>query len=142
MPQALDSRPYLCSLITTKDCMNYKHLNSEQRYTISVLLQRDEPMSRAEIARTIGVHRSTVSRKLKRNSDGRGHHKYEHDLAQRKADKRMKDRPHAYKFTDEMKRDASRYIIYMQYSPAGDRQMPAARSGDGLTRDAVQMDLG
>lgn len=120
--------------------MNYKHLNSEQRYTISVLLQRDEPMSRAEIARTIGVHRSTVSRELKRNSDGRGHHKYEHDLAQRKADKRMKDRPHANKFTDEMKRDASRYI--MQYSPAGDRQMPAARSGDGLIRDAVQMDLG
>lgn len=97
--------------------MKYKHLSPEQRYTISVLLQRDEPMSPAEIARTIGVHRSTVSRELKRNSDGRGHHKYNHDLAQRKADKRMKNRPHACKFTDEMKRDARRYLIYMQYSP-------------------------
>ena len=81
------SRPYLCSLITTKDCMKYSHLSPEQRYTISVLLQRDEPMSPAEIARTIGVHRSTVSRELKRNSDGRGHHKYNHDLAQRKAER-------------------------------------------------------
>ena len=97
--------------------MKYKHLSPEQRYTISVLLQRDEPMSPAEIARTIGVHRSTVSRELKRNSDGRGHHKYNHDLAQRKAEGRMKNRPHACKFTDEMKREARRYLIYMQYSP-------------------------
>ena len=51
--------------------MKYRHLSPEQRYTISVLLQRDEPMSPAEIARTIGVHRSTVSRELKRNIDGR-----------------------------------------------------------------------
>ena len=91
--------------------MEYSHLSSEQRYTICVLLQRDEPMSQTEIARTIGVHRSTVSRELKRNSDVRGHHKYNHELALRKADKRMKDRPHAHKFTDEMKEAARHYII-------------------------------
>ena len=74
-------------------------------------------MSQTEIAKTIGVNKSTVSRELKRNSDGRGHHRYRHDLAQRKADSRMKNRPHASRFSDEMKRDARRYIIYMEYSP-------------------------
>ena len=74
-------------------------------------------MTLTEIAKTIGVHKSTVSRELKRNSDGRGHHKYNNELAQRKADKRMKDRPHAHKFTDEMKKEARRFIVYMDYSP-------------------------
>ena len=74
-------------------------------------------MSPAKIAQKIGVDRSTVYREIKRNSDGRGHHKYKSDLAQRKSDKRMKNRPHYKKFTDDMKRDARRLIVYMEYSP-------------------------
>ncbi len=97
--------------------MRYSHLKSEQRYAISVLLQRAEPMSLARIAETIGVNKSTVSRELRRNSDGRGHHRYNPYLAQRKADRRMRNRPHAHRFTDEMKREAERCIVLSDYSP-------------------------
>ncbi len=97
--------------------MRYSHLNSEQRYAISVLLQRAEPMSLARIAEKIGVNKSTVSRELRRNSDGRGHHRYNPELAQRKAAGRMRNRPHAHRFTDEMKREAERCIVLFDYSP-------------------------
>jgi IS30 family transposase len=48
----------------------YKQLTSEQRYTISVLLQKK--MTQSFIAETIGVSVSTVSREIKRNSNEKG----------------------------------------------------------------------
>ena len=48
----------------------YKHLISEQRYTISVMLQNG--MKRKEIAEAIGVSASTITRELQRNSGSRG----------------------------------------------------------------------
>ncbi len=51
----------------------YKQLTSEQRYTISVLLQKN--MTISFIAETIGVSVSTVSREIKRNSNERGVYK-------------------------------------------------------------------
>lgn len=74
-------------------------------------------MTRAEIARKIGVSRSTVCRELKRNSDGRGHHCYNSCLAQRKADARVKKRRHHVRFSEEMKREARRMIVLEEYSP-------------------------
>jgi IS30 family transposase len=50
--------------------MMYKQLTSEQRYTISVLLQRK--CSLIFIADTIGVSVSTVCRERKRNSNAKG----------------------------------------------------------------------
>ena len=97
--------------------MKYKHLSPAQRYTISVLLQGDEPMSLAKIAEKIGVNKSTVCRELKRNSDKRGKGKYNPDLAQRKAERRIKDRRHVITFDEDMKRYARRLLIYMEYSP-------------------------
>lgn len=52
--------------------MKYKHLTAEQRYTIDVLLQQKK--SRKEIAKTIGVSESTLSREIRRNSGQRGYH--------------------------------------------------------------------
>lgn len=52
--------------------MKYHHLTAEQRYTIDVLLRQKK--SRKEIAQTIGVCQSTLSRELKRNSGQRGYH--------------------------------------------------------------------
>lgn len=52
--------------------MKYHHLTSEQRYTIDVLLRQKK--SRKEIAQTIGVSQSTLSREIKRNSGQRGYH--------------------------------------------------------------------
>lgn len=81
--------------------MKYKHL-PQQRYAISVMLQR--PMTMSAIAEIIGVTKSSVSREVKRNCAGRGMHVYRWELAQRKYEKRMKQRPHYIKFTDEMNR--------------------------------------
>ena len=46
--------------------MKFQQLTSEQRYTISVLLQKE--MSKKAIAEAIGVYRSTVYREIERNS--------------------------------------------------------------------------
>ena len=61
----------------------YKHLNQQQRYTISVMKQKG--LDNNFIADAIGVDRSTVYRELKRNSGKRG---YSHTLAQEMADER------------------------------------------------------
>lgn len=45
----------------------YNHLTKEQRYTISVCLKKK--MSLTDIAKLIGVSKSTVSREIKRNSN-------------------------------------------------------------------------
>lgn len=61
----------------------YRQLTREQRYTIESLLESNN--SQTDIARVIGVHKSTLSRELKRNSGMRGYHF-------RKADKKAKNR--------------------------------------------------
>lgn len=65
------------------------HLTSEQRYTISVLL--DQNFSKSEIAIVIKKEKSVLTRELKRNCDLRSG-KYDFDLAQRKYEKRQKDK--------------------------------------------------
>ena len=56
--------------------MSYQQLTEGQRYQISVL--RTQSMSVSAMARAIGVHRSTLYRELRRNSqDG-----YQPDYAQ------------------------------------------------------------
>ena len=49
----------------------YSQLTSEQRYQISVLLKADHTQS--EIAELVGVHKSTISREIRRNTGGRGY---------------------------------------------------------------------
>ena len=46
--------------------MKFHQLTSEQRYTISILLQKE--MSKKAIAEAISVHRSIVYREIERNS--------------------------------------------------------------------------
>lgn len=96
--------------------MEYKHLTQGQRYTIKVHLQAGD-LNKSEIAALIGVNKSTISREIKRNSDGRGHHKYDDDLAQRKYEKRMKQRPHSERFTEGMKSEVRCLVVQEQYSP-------------------------
>ena len=52
-----------------------KQLTSEQRYTISVLLQKE--MKKKDIAKAINVNPSTLYRELKRNSGSRNHYNWE-----------------------------------------------------------------
>ncbi|MFA5706485.1 MAG: helix-turn-helix domain-containing protein, partial [Candidatus Neomarinimicrobiota bacterium] len=48
----------------------YKQLTCEQRYAIKILKEKD--FLQKDIAASIGVNRSTISRELKRNSGKRG----------------------------------------------------------------------
>lgn len=65
----------------------YTHLTQYQRYQISFL--KNMGLSQTEIAKELRVHKSTVSRELKRNTGGRG---YLPRQAQRKALNRRKDK--------------------------------------------------
>ena len=75
-------------------------LTKAQRYTISVM--RKQNFSMGEIAAVIGKHKSTISRELRRNCDGRSG-RYDADLAQRKCEKRQKGKPHRVRFTEEVR---------------------------------------
>ena len=71
----------------------YTQLTHTQRYQISALLKIGH--FQAEIAKTIGVHKSTISREIKRNRGKRGYRpKQAHQLAvarQDKAESRITD---------------------------------------------------
>ena len=62
--------------------MMYKHLTREQRYGIYLGKQKGETLE--IIARSIGVHKSTVSREVKRNSTPNGSYVWNkaHDMAE------------------------------------------------------------
>ena len=90
-----------------------KHLTVEQRYAIYTMLQI--PLKRKEIAEAIGVHKSTISRELKRNCDMRSG-KYVMDLAQRKAEKRKKAKRHKERFTVSMQRRIKK-LLKKGFSP-------------------------
>lgn len=57
----------------------YEQLTEGQRYQISVL--RAQGVSQSETARCIGVHKSTVSRELKRNTQAQGYNPREAHVA-------------------------------------------------------------
>ena len=68
--------------------MSYRQLTWEQRYQIWALLKIGT--KRSEIAKEIGVHKSTVSRELTRNESGRW--KYNPSRAMRMAHERHEDK--------------------------------------------------
>ena len=73
------------------------HLTVAQRYTISSMLKNGYSQSA-----TIAKGKSVVSRELKRNADARSG-KYRSDLAQRKTDRRHKQKPKKVRLTDQVK---------------------------------------
>jgi IS30 family transposase len=77
-----------------------KHLTVEQRYTISVMLQKG--YKQKQIAEAIGKDKSTVCRELRRNCDARSG-EYRYELAQRKCDKRHQTKPKKIRFTEQVK---------------------------------------
>lgn len=79
--------------------MHYNQLTQEQRYHISSLLK--SPMLQKDIAKEIGVHKSTISRELRRNEGERG---YRPKQAGEKADFRKHHAKKHIKFTDAIKK--------------------------------------
>ena len=65
-------------------------------------MMRKQNFPMGEIAAAIGKHKSTISRELRRNCDGRSG-RYDADLAQRKCERRQKGKPHRVRFTEEVR---------------------------------------
>lgn len=69
--------------------MRYKQLTYEQRYLIYAVLKMG--ISQSRIAEMVGVHKSTISRELKRNTGKRGYrYKQAHRMAQHRQNKTRK----------------------------------------------------
>ncbi|MGB6423613.1 MAG: IS30 family transposase [Anaerolineales bacterium] len=88
---------------------SYKQLASVQRYQISFMLKMG--ISQTEIANEISVHRSTISRELRRNRGKRGYRpKQAHQMALSRRNKAN------YRFTPETW-DRIEHLIRMDWSP-------------------------
>lgn len=96
---------------------NYKQLCLSQRYQIQSLLEVG--LSQTEIAEHIGVHRSTISRELKRNIPCRGQTagRYIVEHAQRKADYRHSNKPKRVLLNEGLKRRIEGLMRYEKWSP-------------------------
>ena len=90
----------------------YKQLNQEQRYTIAQLLKRGASLQ--EIARTIEVSVSTVSREIKRN---KGKYTYRAAYAHMLARERIQWRQHPRCFTADLRLRAEELLRYKQWYP-------------------------
>ena len=91
----------------------YKQLTSEQRYTISVLLQKK--ISMTFIARVIKVSVSTVSREISRNSNTKG--VYDPRQAELKKRRRKSKNPGNHSISAELRSETFRLIREEQWSP-------------------------
>ena len=91
----------------------YKQLTSEQRYTISVLLQNRTKQK--EIAKAINVSASTVSREIRRNSGVRG--RYNWETAQANAVQTKRKKPDNHSINKDVMEEAKHLLVTEQWSP-------------------------
>jgi len=92
---------------------NYNQLSLENRHQIKALL--DAGHNQSEIARTLGVHRSTISRELKRNiTNGSSAGKdYCPQQAQTLTDRRHAQKPKHCRLTKELKAQARQWLTHV-----------------------------
>lgn len=95
----------------------FKQMNLHQRYQIEALLQAGN--NQTQIAITLGVDKSTISRELKRNiaQRGRGAGVYSAINAQRKTKLRHKTKPKPYRFNEDLKGQAREWLTVEKLSP-------------------------
>ena len=91
----------------------YKQLTREQRYAIYLGVQ--EKKTQTAIARQIGVHKSTVSRELKRNSNR--FNKYGWAMAEAKAHERSDRTVRNRATSPSILREARRLLLSEEWSP-------------------------
>ena len=91
----------------------YKQLTSEQRYTISVLLQNRTKQK--EIAKAINVSPGTVSREIRRNSGVRG--RYNWETAQANAVQTKRRKPGNHSINKDVMEEAKHLLVTEQWSP-------------------------
>lgn len=96
---------------------NYTQLSLVQRYQIQALVKAGKKQK--WIAEEIGVHPSTISRELRRNTAQRGRTagSYLASNAQRRTDQRHYYKPKLVKFSLAMKEQAVRWLSVEKWSP-------------------------
>jgi transposase, IS30 family len=96
---------------------NYFQLTLEQRYQIEALKKAN--FKQDQIAKLIGVHKSTICRELKRNvpKRGTGAKVYIANKAQLKTDMRHKIKPKQILFTAELKVEVYQKMTVDRWSP-------------------------
>lgn len=96
---------------------HYKQLTLSERYQIQSLLQVG--LSQFKIAEQLGVHRSTISRELKRNIPTRGQTAYTYvaEHAHRKTLQRHQKKPKSIVLTDALKKRIAGLLEYQKWSP-------------------------
>ena len=102
----------------------YKQLTSEQRYTISVLLQNRTKQK--EIAKAINVSPSTVSREIRRNSGVRG--RYNWETAQANAVQTKRKKPDNHSINKDVMEEAKHLLVTEQWFP---EQISSVLAKDG-----------
>lgn len=95
----------------------YNQLSLEQRYQIQALLKVGNTYT--AIAEIIGVHKSTISRELKRNvpKRGIGANEYNAPKAMQKAQIRHQNKPKHCVFTDAMKKQIVSWMKEERWTP-------------------------
>lgn len=96
---------------------NYTHLSLVQRYQIEALLVAG--CKQKDIALQLGVHASTISRELKRNTGLRGSHAKQYFAfnAQRRSDIRHHTKPKHLSFLPAYKEEVMNLLRYQKWSP-------------------------
>jgi IS30 family transposase len=90
-----------------------KHITSEERHTIDILLRQNQSPTR--IARELGREPSSITREIQRNCDKRSG-EYRHELAHRKALRRKAEKGTRNDYTEEIKLYVKKQLAE-QYSP-------------------------
>ena len=95
----------------------FNHLSPEQRYQIEILIKQG--VTQADIARAIGVNKSTICRELRRNTGLRGRNagEYVARIAQNRTDERHKLKPKNIRFKAELKEQARVWLQEEKLSP-------------------------
>ena len=95
----------------------FKQLSQQQRYQIQALIAANK--TGKEIAKAVGVHPSTISRELKRNSLEREPQRkvYEAEQAQEKTRQRHRTKPKAIRFREGLKQEAKQLMLSKLWSP-------------------------
>ena len=103
------------------------HVTKDQRYAIERMLSNGYKCK--EISKLIGKDKSVISREIRRNCDKRSG-KYNSELAQRKYETRMKEKPKKVKFSKEVEK----YVedkLSLKWSP---EQISNTLENQGLER--------
>lgn len=89
------------------------HLTQVQRYEIQAYLQQG--IKKSEISRRLNRPKKTIYQEINRNSDARNG-VYKAELAQRKYEQRLKEKPKKIRFTEVIKKEVI-HLLSIGYSP-------------------------